>query len=230
MGLVDVGIILLVFGFILGLSPAVISVLTSLLASSFGNGNSKIRLAGVALVCIETLFMFYFCFALVCAAVLNSFDRNSFDYIGIFLGLALVGFGIYGIALAYLKGNSKIRRHLSPLLHKHTVKRVSFGSVIKASVITAIMNFRVTLLPIAGATYILAFISNPKIGYLAILPLAMLLPISIIAIMALKMIKLSALMKWKNDNADTFQAWTGVVTVVLGWLIWLLINESVTLN
>lgn len=230
MGLNEVALMLLICGFIVGLNPSVISVLISLLASLFGEGNSKSRVAIIAFAYLETTFVLYLGFALFATVAVNELNNSGFEYFGLFIGLALVACGIYEIIAAHLNSHNNHRRHLSAALHKHTVKHISAASVITAALLTAIRNFGSTLLPVIGASYILAFLYSPQLGFVAILPIAALLPMAILSVVAVNKIKISALMKWKNDNAVTFKTWAGAVLVILGWVIWLLINGSLVIT
>lgn len=226
----DLWIIALLFGFILGLNPNTTSVFISLIAASIGKGHTKAWTASVALAYIETLLVFYTFFSAMVIWVLNGLSRYNMQNTGIVLGIILVGSGIYIITIAYLQGSRNYKKHLSPSLHKHTIKQVTVGSIISASILASIKSFMSTLLPLAGMSYILSYANKTLLWNMAVLPLAMLLPLAIISILALRKFRLSAIMKWKNDNAATFNTWSGVVCVLLGWFIWLLISKSVVIN
>lgn len=226
----DLWVILAILGFILGLNPNTTSVFIGLLASSFGKGHSRALVASVALAYIETLLVFYTIFAIATIWLVGQLASAPNKYFGLFLGVILVGCGLRAIFMSYHRFIKGHKKHLSPKLHSLTVKEVSVGSIVFASILTSIKNFSNTLLPLTGVAYILAFWSETKLWSVALTPLAMLAPLLLISLLAINNVKLSAIMKWKNDNSLTFQTWSGVVCVILGWLIWLFLSESLVIN
>ena len=226
MGLAEFCLVIIICGFILGLNPSFVTTIINLLMAAVGRKSARYTLAGAATLYIEVILVIYFAVAALAAWIFNIISYDVLDDWGLFLGVLLVCFGLLEITFAYVSSMEQKKRYLSPRAHKHTAKSSKISSVVLLSAITTIKTYRLGILPVIASSYIFVYIGNATLSYLALMPISLIFPSLIVALLSMNKIKLSAILKWKIDNAIAFQTWSGVTIVCLGWIIWLIVGES----
>lgn len=226
MAILEYSLLVAIIGFVLGMHPSYITTIANILMAGIGKKSAKYTIAGTVTLYLEAFGLILFATTIISAFLFDSLGNKALENWGLIIGLVMVCLGILELTSAYLSSTSQSKRYISPHVHKHAVKSQKIQSVIMVSAITAIKNYRVGLMPAVAAGYILVFIGRASIVYLAILPMAIILPSIMLWLLVANKTRLSAIIRWKNHNSVSFQTWSGVLLVLEGWVIWLLVGEA----
>jgi hypothetical protein len=228
MTIFDLWILLIACGLAIGLNPNLISVYTVLASATFGKGGKKSNATINTLIFVMSLLLFYLAFLIIVAAALSSLSITSLSYAGLIIALIMIFSGLYNIALAFeIDTDSLGRKFIPSSTYKRIIKKVGLINSAYFALTTAIKSPQSTLMPLTGVALILAITNSANNVHLIMFPLALMIPIIIVAFLSIFKLKISVIMKWKNDNTSTFLAWSGVLIIVMAWFILLLVNRSI---
>ena len=214
------------------INPCAIGVLI-LLASTLVMARRKHDLLKIGLLYIGAVFLTYFAFGLGLIAFLSSIPQVIAEYISIAVGTVVVGAGIIelkdyfwygrGITLAI---NPKYAAKIKERMSKLSVSTVLFLGVFVAAV----------ELPCTGGPYLaITLLLSQQFNFAAFLMLVLynvifVLPLILILLMVMFGAKVQEIQKWKQTNKAYMRLATGIILIVLGWLLILIANGTINLN
>lgn len=223
------------FGLVVGsaiisaINPSSISVLVMMVASTLGQGKGSKRLLVNGLSFILSLFSTYLLLGLGTIYLLNS-APDSADKSLLFVISILAAFvGLIEIkdCFRYGRGLSmRVPYKLANIIHSYTTRTSGLVSSLLLGGFVAI-----SLLPAVGSVYLatLAIIRNSNNpGNLAVFyNLAFVLPLLLILSLSIGGVKISAVIKWKEETKGIMRMFIGILLVLLSVILQLVVAGKV---
>lgn len=221
-------LIAMVGGLLLGLNPVSISIFTSLLASTYGKGSKRQKVATVGLLYIATLGALLMIIGIALSSLFNSLSMHNLQVICLFIACVLVFAGlIYVKNYFWYNNRENVNLTLEAMLHDKITKHSSLLNVMTTAAIAAYATIPSIGLPVVGFVAIATVVTFTTPSILLVYVTALLLPLMAILGFALYGTRLSAIIKWKQDSKAIFKLCIGLVCILLGWILLLGINGSI---
>ena len=231
MSYIDLLFFIVVLGAICGLTPSLISIFCALISSQLGRGRNN-RLLGAAAVSFFLGFI-----ATMCVIgtsfwfLLTSLSQNTANYL--IIGLATTGIvaGIIEIKDYFWYGQGishKIHRKLEAAVHKRTTKRYGLLSSFELGIVAvaaSATSLGISLLLVVALLYSASTLV--EFGWIFIYAVSLLLGLIGIVLTVISGVKLSAILKWKEDSKGVMRLSTGLAGIVLAWAVLLAVNHSI---
>lgn len=219
--------ITIVSGILLSLNPVSISIFTALLAGSLGKGRAKTQLHTIAVTYLLSLFVLYGIGGALIASWLSSVSQYTLLNIGLFIGLINIAWGLVYIKNFFWYGNkSDTPKHLTKILHVRTVKKNNPANSAQLALTATYATIPSVGIPMMAYATIMTIARPNESAWMLLLALILVLPLLAIFILTLRKLKLSAVLKWKQDSKAIFWLCIGLTCVVFSWLLFLLINGT----
>lgn len=212
-------------------NPCSVGVLALVLASVLGKGRNRRYLATTGLVLIFSMFLTYVFFGLGLALTISSVGPVADAYITISIGVLMILAGIIQVKdfFWYGKGPSmQIPTRYANKIHKYSSGNLSIPGAILLGVLIAIVE-----MPCTGAPY-LAIVNIVRVDFdlasillLITYCLLQILPLVAITLLVSRGVKLSAVIKWKEESKGTMRLFIGLLLIVLGWILLSIANGTV---
>ena len=214
------------------INPCAIGVLI-LLFSTLIVTKKKEKMLKIGVLYIFAVYITYFLFGLGLIAFLSSIPIIWAEYISIIVGTIVVFAGIVEIKdyFWYGKGFSLAISHKSAKKIKERMSKLTIGTVIFLGVFVAAVE-----LPCTGGPYLaITLLISQNFNLTAFLMLIVyniifVLPLLIILLMVMFGAKLQSVQRWKQVNKAYIRLITGIILILLGWLLILIANGTINLN
>lgn len=219
-------------GLLISLNPTTLSAFTGLLLGSIGKGHKKSEQSLVAISFLVVLFCLYSLVGLVALNLLNLLEAQTISNVAIFLAIIGIIWGILLIKEYYWYGHHRyLSFRLAHRLHNRTTKKSDPASAMLASMTTAYITVPSVGIPLIIIATICTVLPDPSQAtrMIAFFVLALLLPLIAIYIASLSGLKLSAIVRWKEDSKGSFRLVMGLSTIILAWILLLLLNGVIEL-
>lgn len=220
-------LIFIVAGILLSLNPFNIALFSALLAGSFGKGHNTNTIHGTA---VAFLLTYAACIALLGMALLEALSSISIsllDHLGLVVAVMMV---IWGLVILkdffWYRSGKAVPRKLHGLLHIYTVKQNDPLGATILGFLAALISLLSTGLAVIGFAVITALLRPFSPAWMLLLAGILLIPLVLIFIHGLRGLKISAIIKWKEDNKAIMRLSIGLTHIVLGWIILLLLNGT----
>jgi hypothetical protein len=223
--------LLLGAGIVSALNPCSISLKIMVLSSIYGRGHSSGKLVlygtlfllGMWLAIIAAGYLVWLLFSILSPAVLS--------YIALVIALAAVIGGLIEIKDYFWYGRRftlKIPKRLEASIHRLAIRMNNGPSFLVLGIYSAIV-----LLPYSSLTYlaILAILSInlPSFGLstLSLYALIYTVPLLMLMVLSASKVRISALTKWKEEAKGAMRLTSGLLLVILGWILVLVVSGTV---
>lgn len=214
------------------INPCAIGVLI-LLVSTLVMTKRKKDMLKIGLLYVGAVFLTYFAFGLGLIAFLSSIPQVIAEYISIAVGIVVVCAGLLEIKDYFWYGqgftlaiNPKYAAKI-----KEKMTKLSLGTVIFLGVFVAAVE-----LPCTGGPYLaITLLLSQQFNVAAFLMLVLyniifVLPLLLILLMVMLGAKIDKIQQWKQMNKAYMRLATGILLIVLGWLLILIANGTINLN
>jgi len=214
------------------INPCAIGVLI-LLVSIMVAFKTKKEMLFYGLIYIFFVFLTYLLAGLGILYFLSSIPLYISEYISIVVGLLIVIAGLIEIKDFFWYGQGitlSIPPEKAKKIHEMT-KKVTLPAMVFLGVFVAGVE-----LPCTGGPYlaILVFLSQnfnlTALLWLILYNLIFIMPLVVILLMVYSGFKIQNIKRWKQKNRAYMRLATGIILVLLGWLLILIANGTITLN
>lgn len=222
--------ITMVSALLLALNPVSISIFVALLAGSLGKGHSKSQQHIVALTYLLSIFTLYGLGGVLVLNWLYILDMRTVMHISLIVGVLSITWGIVATKDFYWytrRGESP--KHLTSALHKLTVKNNDPVNAAKLAITAAYATLPSVGIPLIAYITIISILKPGEPAWVLLFAAIVMLPLFVIFALSLRGLKLSAVIKWKQDSKAIFRLCMGLVSIVFGWLLFLLVNGTLEL-
>lgn len=225
----------LVTALIDSINPCAIGVLI-LLVSTLLAAKKKDKMLKIGLIYILAIYITYFSAGLGLTAFLANIPQSIAEYISIVVGTIIVVAGIIEIKDYYWYGQGfslMIPAKRAKQIHQ-MMKRVadmSIPAVIMLGVFVAAVE-----LPCTGGPYLaITLLLSQSFDWTAVLLLVIyniifVMPLIVILFMVLSGKNVAIIKKWKQASRTYVRLITGVILILLGWLLILIANGTINLG
>lgn len=225
----DAEIIMLfvVAGAVLSLNPTNIAIFSGLLAGSLGKGHHKMQQHVVAVTFLLTTFCLYAIVGSVLILFLDLLSLRALQNIGLVTGFVCTVWGIVNIKSYYWYGKHRdVSVRLAKILHTRTVKKNDPTSAALLGITAGYAALPSIGVPMLAFSVIFSLIKPGVANIMLILAFILILPLIVIFALSLQKLKLSSVLKWKEDSKGVFRLSIGLTTIVFGWILFLILNGS----
>lgn len=220
--------LIIVTGALLSLNPSTIAIFSALLAGSLGKGHSKVERHGVALSFLLASFFMYTIFGSLLIIFFNLFSHRALLNLSLVIAIVGVLWGLVNIKDYYWYGKHRdISVRLAKTLHNRTVKKNDPISASMLGLIAAYAALPNIGIPLISFAAIITLIRPYNTNLMLLLACMLILPLVIIFMVSLNGLKLSSVLKWKEDSKGVFRLCIGLTTIFLGWILFLILNGSI---
>lgn len=228
MSLVNLIILIVVSSVVVSLSPLAISVFLALSAGVLGKGHSNKRYSLISLLFLATFTALLALLGFTLMRIFSLMPLDLLSSISITVAVTAIFFGLISIKdYFWYDKRIKIPAEIYDLLHSKTMKQKNPYSSINLGAITAfasLANIGILLLTLSA----IIALSGQGNDLLMLLPaLCFSLPLVIIFILVTRSTKISALIKWKEDTKPAMRLETGMMHIILAWVLLLILNGSI---
>jgi len=215
------------------INPCAIGVLILLVSTLFTSAKQKKRLLKIGLIYIAAVFATYFLAGLGLAMAFSSIPLWISEYISIAVGLLIVIGGLIEIKDFYWYGKG-FSLAISPNMAKKIqvyVSKISIPGVIFLGIFVSLVE-----LPCTGGPYLAVIkIVSENFNFSALMLLVLyniifVLPLLIILLLVNFGTKIHTIKSWKQKNRSYMRLLTGIVLIMLGWLLMLIANGTISLG
>ncbi|HUD03256.1 MAG TPA: hypothetical protein VMR51_00460 [Patescibacteria group bacterium] len=214
-----------VAGLLLSLNPFNIALFAALIAGAFGKNHTKTMIHGVAISFLLAYGAFMALFGVALLEILSSASINLLNWAGLIVATIAILWGLRFIKDFFWYGNrGGVPRFIHGTLHSYTVKKNDPFSAAILGFIAATSSLIGISIQIISFALILALVKPYSPAWMLLLAVVFLVPLVTIFVFSLRGIKVSAILKWKEDNKAMMRLTIGLTHIVLGWIILLLLN------
>ncbi len=228
MSSINMLVLLFAVGLLLSLNPFNLSVFSALLAGTLGKGHAKAKVHNVASTYLTVYWLATALLGVVLVLVLGHLPDKALQISALVVSGLVILWGTISLKNYFWpRLHFKVPSVWHDFLHKHTVKKHSTSSALVLSLSAYLISLGSIGLQLLALATIVALLT-PQVPQWMLLPASCLvLPLIFIYQQILKGFRISALLKWKNDNGAMMRLSLSLVQIVLGWLILLILNGSI---
>lgn len=214
-------------------NPCAIGVLILLITTLLANSRNKSRMLLIGIVYIAAVYVTYLLAGLGLIFFLSSIPLFVSEYIAIVVGTLIVSAGLVEIKDYFWYGRGfslAISPERAKQIHDY-VQRVSVPGALFLGVFVAAVE-----LPCTGAPYLaIILLLSQNFNLMAFLLLVLynfifVLPLIIILFMVYFGAKIQHIKMWKHNNRRYMRLFTGIVLILLGWMLMLIANGTINLG
>lgn len=220
-------VLFVVAGALLSLNPTNIAIFSGLLAGSLGKGHQRIEQHVVAISFLITSFCLYTIVGSMLVVLLSLFSLEALQTVGLVVGIICTLWGLVNIKNYYWYGRHRdVSLRLSKTLHTNTVKKNDLGSAVLLGLTAGYAALPNLGAPLLAFAVIFSLVRPDTTSSIPLLAFILVLPLLIIFILNLRGLKVSSVLKWKEDSKGVFRLGIGLTTIALGWILFLILNGS----
>ena len=214
------------------INPCAIGVLILLITTLLANVKNKKRMLSIGLIYIGSIYFIYLGAGLGLIYLFDQIPLFVAEYIAIIIGIIIVGAGIIEIKDYFWYGQGfslMISPQRAKKIHQY-VKNISIPGAIFLGMFVAAVE-----LPCTGAPYLaIILVLSQNFNFTAFLLLLIynfifVLPLIIILLMVYSGTKIQHINMWKHKNRAYMRLVTGIVLILLGWLLILIANGTINI-
>lgn len=221
-------LLVIITGLVISLNPLSISVFSALMAGSMGKGHGKKRFSLVTVMFLATFASLLGLLSLTLVRIFNLMPTDLLASLGIAIATAAVIYGVVSIKdYFWYRTSTKLPSNIYSILHSRTVKQIDPYSAANLGLITAFACLGSMGVQLLCLTMIFSLFQQASNLIMLIPAICMCLPLIALLILVKRGTKISAILKWKQDTKDLMRLNTGLMSVVLGWILFLIINGSI---
>ena len=215
------------------INPCAIGVLILLVSTLFASAKTRKKLLKVGFLYIFTVFITYLLAGLGLLLVFASTPLWLAEYISIGVGAIIIVAGLIEIKDFYWYGKGfslAISPDMAKRIHNYVTK-ISTPGVIFLGAFVALVE-----LPCTGGPYlaVITILSQNfdlfAFGLLVLYNIIFVLPLVIILIMVNSGTKIHTIKQWKQKNRSYMRLLTGILLIILGWVLMLIANGTINLG
>jgi hypothetical protein len=198
------------------------------MAGALGKGHSHKRFLLITLLFLSTFAAILAVLGFTLIRVFNLMSTDLLASVSIAIAVATILFGLISIKdYFWYDRRIKIPVEIQDLLHSKTMKQDNPYSSINLGAVTAFASLANTGILLLTLSAILS-LSGQGSDFLMILPaLCFIVPLVAILILVSNGTKISALIKWKEDSKPIMRLETGLMHIILAWILLLMLNGSI---
>ena len=215
------------------INPCAIGVLILLVSTLFASASKRKKLLKIGFIYIAAVFATYLIAGLGLTLAFSSIPLWVAQYISIIVGGIIVIGGLIEIKDFYWYGKG-FSLAISPGMAKkiqNYVSRITIPGVIVLGVFVSLVE-----LPCTGGPYlaIITLLSQNfdivAFGLLVLYNIIFVLPLVIILLLVHFGVKIHTIKSWKQKNRSFMRLVTGILLILLGWLLMLIANGTINLG
>jgi len=217
------------------INPCAIGVLI-LLVSTLLAAKKRNKMLKIGLIYIAAIYLTYFSAGIGLTAFLANIPQSVAEYISIVVGTIIVGAGIIEIKdfFWYGKGFSLMipaKRAKQIYERMKNVTNLSVPAVIMLGVFVAAVELPCTGGPYLAITLLLSQSFNlTAVWLLVIYNIIFVMPLIVILFMVMAGKNVARIKEWKQASRTYIRLITGVILVLLGWMLILIANGTINLG
>jgi hypothetical protein len=216
-----------VAGLLLSLNPFNIALFSALIAGAFGKNHTKTMIHSVVISFLLAFGAFIVLLGIALSEIFSSASIDLLNWLGLVIAVVAILWGLRFIKDFFWYGSrGGAPRFIHGTLHSYTVKKNDPLSSVILGFMTATSSLISVGISIISFALILALVKPYSPSWMLLLAVVFLVPLIIIFIAILRGIKISAILKWKEDNKAMMRLSIGLTHIVLGWIILLLLNGT----
>ncbi len=227
--------VVLVTALIDSINPCAIGVLI-LLVSTLLAAKKKDKMLKIGLIYIAAIYITYFSAGLGLTAFLANIPQSIAEYIAIIVGTIIVVAGIIEIKDFFWYGQgfslmipAKRAKQIQQMMKK--VSEMSIPAVIGLGVFVAAVELPCTGGPYLAITLLLSQSFNlTAVWLLLIYNVIFVMPLVVILLMVMAGKNVVIVKQWKQSSRTYVRLITGVILILLGWLLILIANGTINLG
>lgn len=214
-------------------NPCAIGVLILLISTLVAFSYSKLKMFIIGIVYIFAVYLTYFLAGLGLTSFLYSIPLAVTQYITLIVAALVVIGGLIELKDFFWYGagfSLAISPGMAKKVHEYA-RNISVPSVIFLGAFVAAVELPCTGGPYLAITLMLSQNFNLQAVYLLLLyNLIFILPLIIILFMVLAGTKIQHIKRWKQDSRKYMRLASGVVMIILGWLLMLMAQGAINLG
>jgi hypothetical protein len=217
-----------------GVTPTLISIFTSLLASTLGRGHNNTKLWTNSLPFFTGFIGTITVIGTSFWVLLTRIDATAALYLCLGVAALAVAAAIIEIKDYFWYGRGishKPHKRLHSALHKHTSKKFGVVSAFSLGVIAvAATASNIGLVAITTAS--LLYVTNlaPNVGWFVLFSMCLLVGTFATLITVVGGTKISAVLQWKEEGKAVMRLGSGLALAASAWLILLIISHTLTVG
>jgi hypothetical protein len=225
---------IITIGLLCGLTPTLIGMYCTLLASTYGRGHSTKQIVGNSVLFFIGFVGTLTIFASGFWASLSGLSGVTVNYIAISVALLLAIAGAIEIKDYFWYGTSvshKPHKKIAASIHKKLSSRASYGDALYTGIVAvaaSVTNIGLSAIAVACLLTVGAVSYNP--GWLAMYALSIIFCLVIILCAVLGHTKISAIVQWNEQSKAVMRLSAGLALVVLSWVLLITINGSISIG
>ena len=221
-------LLVIISGLVISLNPLSISVFSALMAGSLGKGHGKKRFNLVAAAFLSAFAVLLALLSLTLVRIFNLMATDLLASLGIAVATAGVIYGIVSIKdYFWYRTKTKLPSNIYSILHSRTVKQSNPYSAANLGLVTAFACLGSMGVQLLCLAMIFSLFRQGSNLIMLIPAICMILPLIVLLILVNKGTKISAILKWKQDTKDLMRLNTGLMSIILGWILFMIINGSI---
>lgn len=216
------------------LGPVTIGVFLLLASSTLGKGATNARLTINLMGYIFAVFVFNFTLAIALMFALNVLPIKVGEYFSYLLSFLLVAAGLLEIKdyFWYNKALSiRLPQKVSHELHKKfSVKQSALHALSHGFSISAKGVSTMSLALVSIATSLRNQFNGASVLLIALYSLVFILPLFVMSQLLIHRVKVSVLVKWKEESKGAMRLYHGLLLIGLGWIMLLIGMGAISLG
>jgi hypothetical protein len=216
-------------GLLVSLNPFSISVFGALLAGARGKAHSKNKTHLTALAYLSSYYLLISGLGITLISLFSVVSDTSLIVASVASAALAIIMGII-IAKNYFwyRIRSDIPSGIVTILHQRTVKKNDPLSSISLGLNSAVFCLTIIgslLLTLAAITVLTG--TSFSIWFMLLFAFCLITPLIFIYLFVTRGLKISAVLKWKEESKGVMRLSIGLVHLILGWLVLLLLNGTI---
>lgn len=221
-------LVMIISGILLSLHPLLLSVFIALIAGAFGKNKQRSSVYTIAGSYILALSVVVGLLGLGLSMLANSLSSSTLYRVGLATGIVAVLWGLFSAKDYFWYGSHpRTPGHITELLHRRTTDQISAGSALVLSFAAAYAALFTIAIPVAALSIISSLVRPLQPSWILIFVIGLSVPLVSVLIAAGRGLKLSAILRWKEDNKAILRLSIGLLNIILGWIIFLLLSGSI---
>jgi hypothetical protein len=230
----DLLVLSLIVGAVLGATPLLVGMYTSLVAGSYGKGGKTSHVvantAGFMLGLLVTVAALGVSFW----TLLSSVGDPTALYICLVVGVLAIASGIVSIRHYFWPEHGIAHRphaRIAKTAHDKTTSKISFVGSLSLGMIAVVGSY----VSVALSTILISciiYVSNvtSPAAWISAYALALLFTVLCIAISIVYGLRISAVSKWRVDSEPLMQLGSGLIIIIAAWVLLLIINTTLVVG
>lgn len=232
----DAGTIGLVFVSALSdvLSPTILAVFVFAISAILGHGKSSRHMGILGAAFIASFFAVHLAFGLAWAFIMHFIPVGVAQFAMIAVSFLVVFAGLLGIKDYFWYGKSisiRLPRRPTRKLQKWASSNTSLGTMIMLGSFVASIGLLITGAPyLAVTTVIGASDTNQIVALVVLYNVIFILPLAAIIMLTAGRIKITTFQRLQEKHKASLRLVSGLMCIVLGWLLLLMANGAISLG